>query len=84
MKRRSVAGVPLIMILFSLLFYSPIVSAQDNVFLLVDISGNVLNDPNKITLSMRTNAQNMVKALILDNYTSNFNTQWKLSITLVS
>lgn len=54
--------------------------AQYNAFVLVDVSGNPLEDPYKITPPMRQEAIALTRAIITNNYNSSFNNNWRQTV----
>lgn len=54
-------------------------AAQNNVFILVDLSGNPINDPHKITGQMRQEAIELVRGVVTAKYNTALNQNWYLS-----
>lgn len=65
-------------LIYLLLFITSTASAQ-NVFVLVDVSGNPKGDVHKITPEMREEAFQLVKSIVTNNYNPSFEANWKLS-----
>ena len=61
------------------IFVFQAIYSQENVFILVDVSGNPLDDSYRISSIMRSDAIELVKSIIINKYDISFNTNWELS-----
>ncbi|GEM_PF-3228244 len=69
-----------LVILFLLLCGLESLLAQSSAFVLVDVSGNLLNSDYKITQPMRIEAVALAKAIITNTYNNSFDKNWTQAV----